>query len=124
MVTLLLMAVFARQLNLWAILGIYVGYMIDIGSAFGNIMTDGLKQLSTDLKADGNALMNAMQQFAGAMGTAICAAIIAASQAGTVGSTASKTAAGSQWALLFLVVVAVVSWLGMAVAFRLNRVKS
>lgn len=123
-VTLLLMAVFARQLNLWAILGIYVGYMVGIGSAFGNIMTDGLKQLSTDLKADGNALMNAMQQFAGAMGTAICAAIIAASQAGTVGSTASKTAAGSQWALLFLVVVAVVSWLGMAVAFRLNRVKS
>ncbi|WP_143462438.1 MFS transporter [Levilactobacillus enshiensis] len=123
-VTLGCMTLFAQNLSAWAILGLYVGYMVGIGSGFGNIMTDGLKQLSADLKADGNALMNAMQQFAGAMGTAICAAIIAASQAGAVGSTASKTDSGTQWALLLLVVVSLMSWLAMVVALHVNRVKS
>lgn len=119
---LVLMTGFARSLSAWGILGLYVGYMIGIGSSFGNIMTDGLKQLSDDLKADGNALMNAMQQFAGAMGTAIVSAIIAASQSGATGSTAIKTAAGSQWALLVLVLAGVGAFLCMTVAFKKNRV--
>lgn len=112
------MAGFAQSLSSWTILGLYVGYMLGIGASFGNVMTDGLKQLSSELKADGNALMNAMQQFAGAMGTAVVSAIIAASQAGDTGSTALKTALGSQWALVFLVVAGGCSFLSMLIAFR------
>jgi len=111
----------AHGLSAWAILGLYVGYMVGIGSAFGNIMTDGLKQLPAELKADGNALMNAMQQFAGAMGTAIVSAVIAASQAGNTGSIAVKTATGSQLALLILVIAGTGAFLSMAVAFRKNQ---
>lgn len=112
----------ARGLSAWAILGLYVGYMVGIGSAFGNIMTDGLKQLPAELKADGNALMNAMQQFAGAMGTAIVSAVIAASQAGNAGSTAVKTATGSQLALLILVIAGTGAFLSMVVAFKRNKI--
>lgn len=120
-ITLAVMTGAATQLSVGGILGLYVGYMVGIGAAFGNIMTDGLKQLPATLKADGNALMNAMQQFAGAMGTAIVSAIIAASQASGVGSTAIKTATGSQWALLVLGIAGAGAWLSMVVAFRFNR---
>lgn len=124
LVVLMLVAMtgFARGMSAWAILGLYVGYMVGIGSSFGNIMTDGLKQLPNALRADGNALMNAMQQFAGAMGTAIVSAIIAASQAGNAGSTMLKTATGSQWALLFLVIAGTCAFLSMIVAFRKNQI--
>ena len=120
-ITLAVMTGAATQLSVGGILGLYVGYMVGIGAALGNIMTDGLKQLPATLKADGNALMNAMQQFAGAMGTAIVSAIIAASQASGVGSTAIKTATGSQWALLVLGIAGAGAWLSMVVAFRFNR---
>jgi MFS family permease len=120
-VMLLIMTVGAKDLSAWAILGLYVGYMIGVGSSFGNIMTDGLKQLSATLKADGNALMNAMQQFAGAMGTAIVSAMIAASQAGNAGSTAVKTATGSQWALWVLTIAGLGALLSMLIALKRNQ---
>lgn len=84
-------------------------------------MTAGLKHLDSSLKADGNALLNAMQQFAGAMGTAIVSAIIGASQAGTVGNTLVKTAAGSQWALLVLLVASVGALGCMIIGLNLNK---
>lgn len=118
--SLITMTVFARHLSVLAVLGLYVAYMIGIGMAFGNIMTAGLKQLGEDLKADGNALMNALQQFAGAMGTAVVSMIISTSQAGS-GSTVVKTAVGSQWALLVLVVTGGLALLCMLMAFKLSR---
>ncbi|WP_341780246.1 MFS transporter [Levilactobacillus sp. HBUAS70063] len=118
--SLITMTVFARHLSVLAVLGLYVAYMIGIGMAFGNIMTAGLKQLGEDLKADGNALMNALQQFAGAMGTAVVSMIISTSQAGS-GSTIVKTAVGSQWALLVLVVTGGMALLSMLMAFKLSR---
>jgi len=120
-IMLVIMTGTAQGLSAWGILGLYVGYMVGIGAAFGNIMTDGLKQLSAELKADGNALMNAMQQFAGAMGTAIVSAVIAASQAGNAGNPALKTAVGSQVALLILVVAGTGAFLSMLVAFKKNQ---
>lgn len=118
--SLITMTVFARHLSVLAVLGLYVAYMIGIGMAFGNIMTAGLKQLGEDLKADGNALMNALQQFAGAMGTAVVSMIISTSQAGS-GGTVVKTAVGSQWALLMLVVTGGLALLSMLMAFKLSR---
>jgi len=78
------------------------------------MMTSGLKQLPAELKADGNALLNALQQFAGAVGTALVSAIIAASQAGNGTSMAVKTAAGSQTALAVLIVTSAVALVVMA----------
>lgn len=65
--------------------------------------------------------MNAMQQFAGALGTAVVSMIISASQASGQGSTAVKTAVGSQWALLVLVVTGALALLSMLMAFKLSR---
>lgn len=112
-VALLSMTLLARQLSAWMVLSLYIIYMVGIGLGFGNMMTSGLKHLSHDLKADGNALMNALQQFSGAMGTALVSAIIAASQAVPGSTTALKTASGSQTALLVLVITSAVAWLTM-----------
>ncbi|WP_304055316.1 MFS transporter [Levilactobacillus namurensis] len=108
----------AHRLSAGGVLGLYVLYMIGIGLGFGNMMTSGLKNLSADLKADGNALMNALQQFAGAMGTALVSAIIAASQAVPGSTTAIKTATGSQTALIVLVVTSGIAWALMVWALR------
>lgn len=107
------MTLLARHLSAWMILSLYVIYMVGIGLGFGNMMTSGLKHLSGDLKADGNALMNSLQQFSGAMGTALVSAIIAASQAVAGSTTAIKTASGSQTALLVLVVTSAIAWFTM-----------
>lgn len=103
LVAVLGMTIFAKHLPAVALMVGYIGYMIGVGLCFGNLMTNGLKALDESLKADGNALLNALQQFAGALGTAIVSAIIAASQA-HAGTTQQTTAAGSQLALLVLVV--------------------
>ncbi|WP_211089648.1 DHA2 family efflux MFS transporter permease subunit [Levilactobacillus tujiorum] len=120
-VSLIVMTVFAHHLAALTVLGLYIIYMVGIGVAFGNVMTAGIKQLSADLKADGNALMNAMQQFAGALGTAIVSMIISTSQASGQGSVMTKTAIGSQWALLVLVITAGLALLSMLMAFRVSR---
>lgn len=113
------MTVMASHLSAGWILGIYVVYMVGIGLGYGNMMTSGLKNLSGELKADGNALMNSLQQFAGAVGTALVSAIIAASQAVPGSTTALKTASGSRLALALLVVTSGIALLAMA--WSLNR---
>ncbi|MDT6979757.1 DHA2 family efflux MFS transporter permease subunit [Levilactobacillus zymae] len=111
--SLLGMTLLAQHLSAWLILSLYVIYMVGIGLGFGNLMTSGLQHLTGDLKADGNALMNSLQQFSGAVGTALVSAIIAASQAVAGSTTALKTASGSQTALAVLVVTSAVAWLTM-----------
>ena len=117
-VALIGMTVLAPHMGAGWVLGLYVIYMIGIGLGFGNMMTNGLKHLTPALKADGNALMNSLQQFAGAMGTALVSAIIAARQAVAGSTTVLKTAAGSQTALLVLVVTSALAWGVMVWALR------
>lgn len=61
---------------------LYFLFTIGIGFSFGNLMTNGLKQLDNESQADGNAIIMTFQQFAGAAGTSIIAAIISQNQAG------------------------------------------
>lgn len=54
----------------------YTLIMIGIGLSYGNIMTKALSYLQNERKADGNAILTTVQQFAGAIGTVIVATII------------------------------------------------
>ncbi|MCT6858205.1 MAG: MFS transporter, partial [Apilactobacillus sp.] len=54
----------------------YTLIMIGIGLSYGNIMTKALSYLKNERKADGNAILTTVQQFAGAIGTVIVATII------------------------------------------------
>ena len=98
------------------VLGCYVLFMFGVGLAFGNILTTTLAQLPKQQQADGNAIMNTLQQFTAALGTAIASAIVAGGQAGR--SQVVGTMLGSQWALWFLLGLAVIAWLQLTWTLR------
>ena len=52
-------------------------FMTGMGLAFGNIMTNGQKQLALEEQPDANAIFNTLQQFAGAVGTTLASLIVA-----------------------------------------------
>lgn len=105
--SLLLFSWLGRGLSDSLIIALYLLFMAGVGLAYGNIMTNGLKLLTVEQQADGNAIFTTIQQFAGAMGTAIVAAIIGQSQNGALKTTIA-TAIGSQHAFYFLLVLLVI----------------
>lgn len=91
--------------------------------------TNGLNQLPRELYPDGTAVMNTLQQVAGAVGTAVAVSILSKGTAHYM-STSNNPAdpleaikamtAGSQNAFLFGMAVAI---LGLVVAFFIRRVQ-
>lgn len=98
----------SRSMSNWTIGFVYVFYMAGMGMCIGNVMTSGLRTLSSEDSAQGNAIMNTLQQFAGALGTSVASTIVAASQR-SIASRSLATAIGTQHAFLVLLVFAVVT---------------
>ena len=100
-----------------------VGYALFIsgsGCASGNSMTFGLSQLPEGAKADGNALINTMQQLAGTIGTAVTTTIVAAAQAAAT-DIATGTAIGAAQAFALLAVLAAAVAACSLAMFRLEK---
>ena len=93
--------------NTWLTV-IYILSMAGTGIAFGNIMTNGQKQVTSDKRADANAIFNTLQQFAGAVGTTVASLVVALSQSNTSISYSEATARGSRNAFIILLVLAVI----------------
>lgn len=102
-----LFTIFGQQLTGTLILWFYILLMIGMGLTMGNTMTSGLTQLSLAQQADGNAVFNTFQQFAGAIGTSLVSALITLVQNQASGSFAHRTALGSTVAFVFLLVLIV-----------------
>lgn len=116
---LVLFTSFALNVSNGLILTIYVFYMFGIGLIFGNVMTNGLSTLKNEQQADGNAILNTIQQFAGAVGTSIVSTIIGASQLSKNGNQADLTAIGSRHALLVLTILMAVTF--MVLVYAINQ---
>ncbi|MGT2906732.1 DHA2 family efflux MFS transporter permease subunit [Streptococcus dentiloxodontae] len=101
---------FGLQLTNTLLCLFYLIYMLGMGTSFGNIMTNGQKQLDRNHRADANAIFNTLQQFAGAVGTTIASLIVALSQASYKGSYSTATAIGSRNAFLLLLILAIVQF--------------
>lgn len=80
----LLLSIFFSHLNVLIVTLIFVIAATGQSLSMPGIMTHGLQQLPVKLQADGNALFNTFQQFAGAAGTAICSTIVVASNSGQI----------------------------------------
>ena len=78
-------------------------------------------QLPGELSTDGNAVINTLQQLAGAVGTSVVATMVAAAQASMPDDLATSTMLGSQNAFILLAVLAVVIFCCSCTAFRLIR---
>lgn len=108
-----------RTFTLFALLGvrggtarlarIYLLVPVCQGLSISNSMTHALRGLPDDLRADGNAAFNTVQQLGGAIGTAVATAIVNAAQAADPADPVAATTAGTRqvfWLLLGVMVVA------------------
>lgn len=103
--------------------------MIGISMIMMPAQTNGLNQLPREFYPDSTAIMNTLQQMAGAIGTAVAVSIMAAGQhdyMNTVKNPADPAVipqaltAGVQHAFVFAMIVAIIGLIG---AFFMKRVK-
>lgn len=109
------------RLTGWSILVIYILLMIGMGLTMGNTMTSGLSQLSLAQQADGNAVFNTLQQFAGATGTSIVSAVMTLGQTQASGSLAQRTAFGATTAFCVLLVLILFNLVALTMAMRTRK---
>ena len=115
----ILFAVFGMNLNTGMVIGFYIIFGIGCGIAFGNTMTIGNLRLPVQQKAYGNTCFNTLKQFAGAVGTSVCAAFVSASQIQNNSlSYEVKTATGSTHGFIFLLILAVVCFILQVIGFK------
>ena len=110
-ISLVLFAAFSRQLSNMFIMLIYILYMGGMGACMGCVMTSALNTLQVKERTQGNAIMNTLQQFAGAMGTSLSATGVAQSQYHLHVGTAKATAIGTQHAFIMLLIFSLIVWL-------------
>ena len=100
-------SLFTAQMSNTFIMLIYIIYMAGMGMAIGDVMTDTLSVIDIKESAQGNAILNTTQQFAGAVGTSITSAIVTISQK-QYSSLASGTRIGTQHAYILLFILAII----------------
>lgn len=110
-ISLVLFAAFSRQLSNMFIMLIYILYMGGMGACMGCVMTSALNTLQVKERTQGNAIMNTLQQFAGAMRTSLSATVVAQSQYHLHVGTAKATAIGTQHAFIMLLIFSLIVWL-------------
>ena len=103
--SLVLFIIFSSELNNLLIGLLYFLFTFGVGFSFGNLMTNGLRQLEDTQQANGNAIIMTFQQFAGASGTSIIASIISQSQSNETISIAQSTITGARMGFLFLILL-------------------
>lgn len=99
----------------------YIIYTLGQGLCVGNTMTYSLSQLPKDLSADGNALINSLQQLAGAAGTAVATTIVAEAQGSDAAHFALATASGSRSVFVTLAIILSLALLAAVRMFGCRR---
>ena len=107
LISLILMNFLAPLSNL-EIVFLYILYYGGYGMCFGSLLTSGLLSLGKDNHAQGNAIFNTLQQFSGALGTALAGTMIALAQNQNY---KNSTAIGSKWAFMILLVLIIINLL-------------
>ena len=102
--------------------------MIGVSMIFMPSQTNGINQLPRELYPDGTAIMNTLQQVAGAIGTALAVSIMTAGQKSYMSSVSNPDdplnmlpafTQGVQGAFIFAMIVAII---GLIVSFFIKRV--
>lgn len=121
LVGLALLAIFATHLPSGWLTIIYLLMMTGMGLCASNIMTSAIKALAKDLKTDGNALLNTLQQLAGAMGTSLSALIISEGPHQSGLSQTMATAEGMRHVFLLFCLMLVIELIVLRRQFRPNE---
>lgn len=105
---LLIFTIFTSRLSNLLILFVYIFYMGGMGMMMGCVMTDALDNLEKSEVTQGNAILNTLQEFAGAVGTSTTAAFVAFAQRNAGSKDAIPTAHGTHLAYIFLLVLVLI----------------
>ncbi|QPC48492.1 multidrug efflux MFS transporter [Mangrovibacillus cuniculi] len=112
----------------WTIILLHIVMMIGVSMVMMPAQTNGLNQLPPELYPDGTAIMNTLQQVAGAIGTAIAISILSTSTQSflsTMEDPSSPTnqvlafTEGVQSSFVFAIVFAII---GLVLSFFIKRV--
>lgn len=79
----LLFSIFMPKMTIWMIIIFFTIAIMGQAFSSGNTMTSGLHQVEDQFSTDANAILNTVQQLAGALGTSIVATIVAEQQSAT-----------------------------------------
>lgn len=112
-----------RDLSNLLIIVLYALYYGGYGMSFSSLMTSGLMALSEENNAQGNAIFNTLQQFSGAVGTALAGTLLAISQRRSELPLRVTTASGTKWLLSVLTILTLLN-LALALAFVPRKQKN
>ncbi|GGG72633.1 MDR family MFS transporter [Paenibacillus radicis (ex Gao et al. 2016)] len=111
--------------SLWQILAGYMILFLGISMIMMPAQTNGLNQLPRDLYTDGSAVMNTLQQIAGATGTALAILLMTSGQSSYSesfpdASAAELLAGGVKYAFYFITAI---SFAGLVASLFVKRVR-
>ena len=119
--TLTAFAILGQILTTALFMSIYTAYCLGQGFAVGNTPTHSLAALPREQSADGNAVLNTLQQLAGAVGTSVAASLVASAQRANPSQLAIATRDGSQHAFILLAALAFIALISVGWALRPTR---
>ena len=99
-----LMTLLTENSEVWMVIGMHILFAVGIALMMTPLMTVSLSSLPDDLYSHGSAILNTLQQLAGAAGTAFLVAFLTSgTKSGQAEgmSEAAATAQGAHWAFLF-----------------------
>ncbi len=102
---LVLLFVFLPTKSLALLLIAHIVLMLGLGISYSNLMTCSLGTLSTEELSDGNALVNTLQQFIGAVATAVVATTLSLFQGLNVFKTGTSQGTSIILALFFILII-------------------
>lgn len=103
-----LMTLLGQDSKVWMVVGMHVLFAVGMGMMMTPLMTTALASLPNEYYGHGSAIMNTLQQLAGATGTAFLVVFLTrGTQAGQEAGmdVAAATSQGTSWAFLFAGVV-------------------
>lgn len=103
-------ALFIPQQSVWILLAFDILTKIGMGIGASNMVTAALSQLKPSQAADGNSILNTLQQFAGAFATAVASQIFTLGQAA---NAETGVLVGSQFAVVFIIVIVLLAISGL-----------
>lgn len=111
LIALIAFTVSGRHLTNIFIALVYILYMGGMGMCMGCVMTSALTVIGKAKQSQGNAILNTLQQFAGAIGTSLVAMIVAANQSHLNVVRRVSTAIGTQKAFGMLTGFCIIIWI-------------
>lgn len=110
--------IFQPRLTPWLVMLFFMILRLGFNMAFSNTISNASMLVDPQNAPDVNSIFNMVQQFAGSLGTSLLASIIAIFQKGSGGSFVARTYMGGRFDFYLLVVIAVITFIAMAVNYR------